>query len=354
MANRELDTVVSDFNNVKPGGDFSRVAEELRDLQRHDQAHWKQNLAELNNRVDMRKLGFSEDFQIAGVTDQGKFLTTSADGSKAQVRDRTHMEIEQEKANGPAQEKWGSRNFTANPDGSGEYHTKKGDTLWSVAKDTLTQQLGHAPTNTEVANQVAAIAKANNMKDANRMGSEATIKIPSPTPHGELPARQAPNGDANAPTIQPKDGTSNPLAVPGLGSDRPDAQDPSVKHRELQSRERSEGMTTEKYTGALDDGTTGLFGMDRTTFQAERTVGRDGKLVHSKVNYDGSGASLSIDDGKGGKQQFDHVKSVETSFNSVSGQYETMITGSDGKQYRATTGADGKVLSVKPLSSVAA
>ncbi len=52
-----------------------------------------------------------------------------------------------------------NREVTTNPvDGSRNYTTRPGDTVWSIARDTLQQQGGERPTNAQINEQVRNIA----------------------------------------------------------------------------------------------------------------------------------------------------------------------------------------------------
>ncbi len=344
---REVEQVSSNFNELRAGDDFSGVAEQLRDLQRSDNTNWKSNAAEINRNVDMKALGFEEDFSILGVNQQGKVLTQSEDGQMVQLRDRTHLEVQEEKPNTVSTEQWGKREFDASPDGSATYTIKRGDTLWSIANDTLSEQLGRAPKNAEIATHVKDIARENEIENPDMIYAGKELKIPISRPIGELPQRETPSLNPNDESVQPETEARNALSAPGLGPDRPGVSDDSVGERNLVSRERSEGITTSKYEGSLNDG---MLGFNNTTFQSERTTAQNGALLSSKVEYDGSGANLTFADENGGSMSINQVKSIASVFNSEVGVYETTITQANGATYRSVTGADGKIISLRQLS----
>ncbi len=343
----EVEQVSTNFNELRAGDDFSGVAEQLRDLQRGDNANWKSNVAEINRNVDMKALGFEEDFSILGVNQQGKVITQSEDGQKVQLRDRTHLEVQAEKPNTVSAEQWGKREFDASADGSATYKIKRGDTLWSIAKDTLSEQLGRAPKDSEISTHVKDIARENEIENPDKIYAGKELKIPISRPIGELPPREKPSLNPNDETPQSPREARNALAAPGLGSDRPGESDDSVSERNLVGRERSEGITTSRYEGELNDG---LLGFNNTKFQSERTTAQNGALLSSRVEYDGSGANLNFADENGSSIEISQVKSIATTFNSEAGAYETTITRADGSTYRSVTGADGQIISLRQIT----
>jgi hypothetical protein len=349
-----VDNIVQNFKKLDQSSDFSGVASQLIDLQKHARDSWKQNIDEINQRVDMKALGFPDDFKILGVNEKGRLVTTSEDGRKLQERDLSHMQVKTERANTTSVEKRGNRDFYANGDGSGSYVTKHGDTLWSIAKDTLKAQSGQAPSNTEIANAVKAIARENNIQDPNKIGVGQEIRVPTAAPRAEYPKAIEPQLPPTAQILQPRryEQSTNPLTVPGLGPEvavrergfrerggMPDREE-GVRDREVVSRDRSEGRTTTKYQGSLNDG---WVGFRDTKFEAERTVGQNGQIINENVKYSNAGANLKFDDGRGGKIQIDNTKEVNTRFNSESGKYESTVTDLNGSQYRFTTGQSGRV-----------
>lgn len=343
----EVDQVSTNFNKLRAGDDFSGVAEQLRDLQQSDNANWRNNVAEINKNVDMKALGFEEDFSILGVNQQGKVITQSEDGQMIQARDRTHLEVQTEKPNTVSTEQWGNREFDASGDGSATYKIKRGDNLWSIAKDTLSEQLGRAPKNAEIATHVRDIARENEIENPDKIYAGQELKIPMSRPYGELPPREKPSLNPNDESVQAQSEARNALVAPGLGSDRPGESDNSVSERNLVSREHSEGITTTRYEGSLNDG---LLGFNETKFQSERTTSQNGALLSSRVDYDGAGANLTFADENGGSMSINQVKSIASVFNSEVGVYETTITRANGATYRSVTGADGKIISLRQLS----
>jgi hypothetical protein len=181
-----------------------------------------------------------------------------------------------------------------------------------------------------------------------KLAAGTELRIPNRPEHGDTPPQtpphpeQRPNGPytpntpADSAALQPKDGVSNPVAVPGLANDG----DPAVASRTPGVTERlPNGTTVENMTGKLNDGW-----ITDTKFTAQRTTDASGRLMHSTINYDGSGADLKISTPTG-EQTVPHVQKVETNFNSRTGRYDTTLNTADGGRYHAVTGRDGRVVS---------
>ncbi len=82
---QESNKVAETFNNQSEvpseSRDFESVTNELLEL-RQDNGAWQQNISDINDKVDMKKLGFPDDFKILDIQQDGKLLTVSEDGSK--------------------------------------------------------------------------------------------------------------------------------------------------------------------------------------------------------------------------------------------------------------------------------
>jgi hypothetical protein len=359
MSNREADTIAHDLQGMRSTSDFTRVASQIRDMQQHDPAHLQRNLDQINNSVDMRALGFPSDFRIAGVNDGGQLVTVSADGRTVEQRNTHTMRVESSTQAAPSTERMGSRDVTNNQlDGSRTYALRQGDTLWSVARDSLQQPNGERPTNSQINDQVARIARDNNIADPNRVpiGTELRISSAVDTQRQQDQLRQeqqlrqrndrpggpyAPTVSPDLPEIAPRNGSNNPLGVPGLAGDS--SRDPAVSTRETGLTERLDnGNTVTNFSGKLNDGW-----VRDTRYTAQQTTDATGRLMHSVVNYDtnmvSSGADLTIRTPTG-DQSIRQVRQVETNFNARTGRYDTTFRTNDGSRYQAVTARDGRVV----------
>ncbi|HEY9774423.1 MAG TPA: LysM domain-containing protein [Planktothrix sp.] len=353
-ANRDVDTIVHDLKATKSGGDYSHVASEVQHLQKTDK-NWQKDLASVHAKVNMKDLGFGDNFQITGVDNKGNFTSQSADGQTTQTRNAKTMNVESQHAT-PQDQKWGNKTFQVDPkDGSASYQVKPHDNLWGIAGDALQHQMGDKgkPTNEQINDMVNKIAKENKISNPNKIKPGEQIKIPAAkdTKPQAKPAEAQPSlsvDPQHAPeALQPKADSTNPLEPTGLAPEVPGTDDPSVYSKKVtDSKTNPDGSKTEKSQGVLNDSDFKklgeYFGLG-THFTAEQTTSNDGKLIHNKVNYSGSGADLNIENGNGTHQTLNNVQSVENIFNPKTGQYDSQITTTDGATYAAHAGADGKL-----------
>lgn len=366
MSNREADTIAHDLQGMRSNQDFSRVGRQIREMQENDPTHLQRNLQRINDSVDMRTLGFPHDFRIAGVNEQNRLVTISEDGRTIEQRNLRTMNIDRREPNNNPTERWGNREITTNPvDGSKNYTTRAGDNLWSIARDSLQHQTGERPTNAQINEQVRTIARENRIADPNRLMVGTEIRLPNAEaqrPEQQRPGEQqrqeaqvpgrterpagpySPNLAANNPELLPRDGGSNVLAAPGLAGDR--AQDPAVYSRNQGLVQTTEtGDRIANYTGKLNNGN-----IYNTTFTAQETHDRNGRLVHSVVNYENDmwshGAEVTFRTPTG-NQTIPHVTRVETTFNNRTGRYDTTINTHDGQTYLATTDRNGRPVSYR-------
>ncbi len=79
----------------------------------------------------MRGLGFPDnvDFNITGVTAEGRVLTRNPDGRQV-VRDGRTFEPMAAREQSP-------RQFQAQQDGSQRYTVRQGDTLWDISRERM-------------------------------------------------------------------------------------------------------------------------------------------------------------------------------------------------------------------------
>lgn len=371
MSNREADTIVRDLQGMRSDQDFSRVGRQIRDMQESDPTHLQRNLQRINESVDMRTLGFPSDFRIAGVNERNRLVTISEDGRSVEQRNMRTMHVDRAEPARNLTERWGSREITTNPvDGSRNYTSRAGDNLWSIARDSLQHQTGERPTNAQINDQVRSIARENRIADPNRLMVGTEIRLPNieaqqrpeqQRPEQQRPGQQrqeaqvpgrpdrpagpyTPNLAADSPERLPRDGGSNVIAAPGLAGDR--AQDPAVYARTQGLTQTTEaGERISNYSGTLNNGY-----IYNTSFTAQETQDRNGRLMHSVVNYQNDmlsrGAELTFRTPTG-NQTIPHVTQVETTFNARSGRYDTTISTHDGQTYLATTDRNGRVVSYR-------
>ncbi len=382
----KVDNIVSELNGMSSNQDFDHVAQHIGQLQQSDRAHFQDNLAQINQSVDMKNLGFKEDFQIVGVQ-PGKIVALSEDKKQFEFRDVHNMNKEFQVAdNASEQQTIGAKGREAKvyPDGSADYTVAKNDNLWSISRDVLAERSNRPPTQNEIGNFVHDVAVANHIE--NNPGSIKpgdVIHIPAlvaenPTPplHPDAnPARLAPTTmEAGSNSLTPKDEVNNPAAPPGwsvkegvirynsstfvynpaappgLSEGKKDevwdsTRGDTASRRNLGSEtDPRTGNVTHKYDGLLDNGYFGNYdvALGRTTFTANETSDQSGNLTHRRIDYDGRGPSLKFQ-GTNGPISIDHVKSVETQFKSSTGRYYTEIVDGQGTRYSATTSGDGEV-----------
>ncbi|MBU6452917.1 MAG: hypothetical protein KGS72_14115 [Cyanobacteria bacterium REEB67] len=265
MANNSGDAVsqtVSDFNQRRAGDDFSAAASDLVALKASDMTHFKDNLDQINQQVDFKKLGFSEDFTI--LNSHADEMETQTQDGQLQVRktsDLNNIEAVGHPAQAPstvaappegtikeaapsstapasadstapadsatavagqearpAIEAIGThgRTLSVMPDGSASYtaQANNGDCYWRVAADVLSTRTGQQPSDADVSNFVDVLAKYNNKTNPDELAVDEKIMIPPPAkvdaaaPDTQAtPATQA--GDAST-TAQAADTTQTP------------------------------------------------------------------------------------------------------------------------------------------------
>lgn len=149
---------------------------------------------------------------------------------------------------------------------------------------------------------------------------------------------------ANIDSFKPVDNVFNPVRPQGLGELRPGQAEgdegKGIDWRTSRAVNNENGSTTYNYTGELEDGWIG----GDTNFTAQETIDHNGRIVHSKVEYD-SAKDLSMLGPRGQKVQIKNAKAVET--NRTGNNYETKVVDSDGKVYTFVTAPDGTVVEYK-------
>lgn len=369
------DKIVDSLNGKDKNSDFSHVMFEIGEAQRRDSAGFGDVMNAVNAKVDWKQYGLASDADLLGLSSDGKALFK--DGNTVQTRDIVHLGLEKTDALTTSTQTWGSREFQTSNDRSAEYTVKGKDTVWSVAKDVLSQQLkdrgeDRKPTNKEIQQTIADIAKLNNMSSADVIHPGDKIKIPQ----GMAEAAMMPEmkmasiapatsfGEVNTDVVQGDmtglnakfdlgDNTFNAMAsagFPNTDSDwidtsydhgSPDGQQPSDGIKVERTRE--DGMTKTVYSGKLDDYD------DNATFRHYETTDRQGRITSRTATYDGSGVGMEFDKGAQGTEYISYVQQIATTLNPVSGNYESVITTGTGAKYRSTTDANGKVVDWKQL-----
>lgn len=182
--NSAVDNFRAQTDSANDSRNFEPLTASILELKKDNQS-WQQNISDINQQVDMRTLGFPEDFKILDVQDNGELRTVSEDGRRLQARNPKDWSIEEQSTrppyalqegdiitrqmsnderddvtpeqttpeqnsvtpatNEPTLAAWGSsgREYSVNSDGSAEYVAKPGDNYWSVARDLVEQNLGH-------------------------------------------------------------------------------------------------------------------------------------------------------------------------------------------------------------------
>ncbi|HEY9713287.1 MAG TPA: hypothetical protein V6C72_07445, partial [Chroococcales cyanobacterium] len=304
--------VIDDLKHLTPNSsqsDYSHVVAEIGALQRKDgPSLWARDSQQINNSVNMKQLGFNENFNIVGVDNKGQLITRSEDGHSLQTRDPIHLQVSSTNNDGAVCKKWGNREFSVNPDGSADYTVKKGDNYYGVVKDALSASLGHAPTATEIMNSLNQMKEGYGLKDMNKIHPGDTIHIPMPKPDGDGTFQQV------APTLKPTDSNNTgALAEPHIG------QTDSTSQATDQA-----GNVTKSTSGELNDNLMPHFlGGHGTKFNTSETTDSHGHLVGRTTTYGNDGTSLYIDDGQGGTREIDNVTKVQTTYNRFNGTYES-------------------------------
>ncbi len=91
------------------------------------------------------------------------------EGFESKFRQFRQQDTEPEKASrGVSEEKWGTRTFDLQADGSARYEVKTGDTVWSIAADVAEKRLSRKPSNTEIVDLTKAISEASGLNKNGR------------------------------------------------------------------------------------------------------------------------------------------------------------------------------------------
>ncbi len=356
-----VENVARRLENTRQGQDFSGVTEELQRIQRENPRAFAQNLRALNERVDMRALGFPDnvDFEITGLGAAGRVITRNPDG-RAVTRDgRTFEPVA---AQTP-------REFQPQPDGSGRYTVRQGDTLWDISRERLTAQIGRAPTPQEIQNDYRQIARLNGIQDPNRIRPGQEIRVPRPgertpeaNPQGARRAEQTPplaQADLQRQAQELPRGVSHPLIVPGLNTD-PRAERQETIRRTGSGRDNTtSGLPEERLNPAsvrqtqLPDGSVrqqyevAVGGNGFPPSAVERILDRQGNVVRSQVTYPEAvnPVRIQVPAAAGGRNDvvIEEPRTATTS-RGQDGNYTTEIVEQNGRRHIfRTDGRSGRV-----------
>jgi len=202
-----------------------------------------------------------------------------------------------------------------------------------------------------------------------QQSAPAADSVPPP-PEPGMPAAQPAQPHANIfdPAIQSNADTTDPISPPGLGHEHtPDLEDtalwlltegtigepynppnggsgdtdPTQTSRKLVSQSTTDGVTTTKYSGDYQ------YGYPFYPFTADEQTDANNNLLSSDIKFDTSYGAPAFDFPKpGGGTQEIRVAEMATTFDSKTGNYDTVITDFNGGQWTAVTAPDGKVQSL--------
>lgn len=292
-------------------------------------------MKQVNSSVDMKAQGFAEDFELLRVMGNGNVLTKSEDGRAVQERDPVHLQVVSSKDAVGSTEKWGNRDFDVRSDGTAEYEVKKGDNLWKITKDTLSERLGRNPTQTEINDSYKQIAEANDISNANKLKIGQRLMIPQGGKVDELPESKNAALDFSSDTAKGKDDRFNAMSTPGfLGTDSD-----WIKESKVVDQFHGDKSVRTNYAGQID----GWYS-NNPSFTASETTDSFGRIQARQVNYDGDGLNFAVDKGNGDSQYLENVKNVATLFNPITGNYDSTISLTNGVKYTSVTDSQGRVI----------
>ncbi len=245
-------------------------------------------------------------------------------------------------------ETWGKRDFQTSTDGNAQYKVAKGDNLWGISRDILTQQYKNQgrdgkPDEKAINDFYRSLAEANGITNPDKLKIGQSLTVPQGTTEkAALPEAKAASITPNDPSLESTGSSYNAMAAPGLpGGD----SDWVFSETLRQTNERpGEGITVSKSSGQIDG-----WGGNNPTFEASQTTDRYGKLTSSNVKYDGDGLDIAFEAGQSQWPiDLQGVKEIDTAL-MMNGKYESTIRLADGSSYRSTTDSNGKVIDWKQL-----
>ena len=335
--------IVQSLNGRDKTSNFEDVAREIYNLNRQEGFGMGASLDYINAQVNMKDLGFPEDFEILGVEQNGSVRTRGASG-QIQTRDGMHLEVQSAQEADVTNRDWGGRQFTDNGDGTAQYTVQRGDNMWKISRSVMEERLGRKPTNAEVNEAYKQIAEANNITnpDAIKVGQE--LKIPSGydqssrDPYKPIDRKEG-GLTEDAAVRRGEDSVFNALAVPGL----PGTDSDWLKSQDVENVHRPDGSLQRKVTGQINGN-----GINNPEYSGYQSMDARGRLTDSHIEYS-YGAILNFDTGNDYQQTIADVKSVDTTVNSTTGNYESTIRTAGGQIWRSVTNSDGNVVSFKQV-----
>ncbi len=332
----KADQIAKRFDNTEASStNYLDTVRVMADAQNDTGFKFDSIMKQVNSSVDMKAHGFSEDFELLRVLDSGNVLTKSQDGRTVQERDPVHLQVVNSRDAVGTTEKWGNRDFDVRSDGSAEYEVKKGDNLWKITKDTLSDRLGRSPTQTEINDSYKQIAEANDIKNANRLSVGQKLIIPQGGKVDELPESKAPVLDFSSDTAKGQKNAFNAMSMPGFNG----TDESWIKESKVDGQFHGGKTVRTNYTGQIDG-----WGSNNPKFTATETTDSFGRIQNRNVSYDGDGLNIKFDKGNGSLQYLENVKNVATVFNPMTGNYDSTISLDSGTRYTSVTDAYGKVI----------
>jgi|GEM_PF-2747672 LysM repeat protein len=355
-----LENVARRLENTRQGQDFSSVTEELQRIQRENPRAFSQNLRNLNERVDMRALGFPDnlDFEITGLGQGGRVLTRNPDGRRIERDGRTFEPVSEQ----------APREFRPQPDGTGRYTVRQGDTLWDISRERMAAQLGRTPTPQEITGDYRNLARLNGIQDPNRIRPGQEIRVPRP---GERPPEARPAA-APAEQVQPlrqadlqrqaqelPRNVSHPLIVPGLNSEPGLARQETIRRTGSGRDNTTSGLPEERINPSsvrqtqLPDGSTRqqyevtVGGNGFPPSNVERVLDRQGNVIRSQVTYPEqvNPIRVQVPASAGGRNDvYIEAPRTATTTRGQDGNYTTEIVEQNGRRHTfRTDGRSGRL-----------
>lgn len=335
--------IVKSFSGRDKSSNFEDIARDVYNLNRDQGFGMGASLDYINKNVNMKDLGFAEDFEILGVEADGSWRTRGVAG-QIQTRDGMNMEVTSAREADVRLREIKGRKFTDNGDGTLDYTVNSGDTMSRISRAVMTERLGRKPTEAEVRLAYNQIAEANGISDAGVIHPGQKLRIPQGFDQSSRePATSIDRKEAGATEEtnlrRGADNIFNPLASPGLAQ----TDDSWISDQNVETVRRPDGSLQRKVTGELD-----AWGSN-PNFTGHQSFDNKGRLTDSHMEYS-FGTTLRFENGRGdgSYEEIESVKSIDTIPN-ADGNYVTTIKTEDGVIWRSVTNSDGNVLSFKKV-----